>query len=206
METAKTLNPREAKVLEMRDAHFTLEEVGKEIGVTRERVRQIEATARGRIEQGFQLPIKEKEEVKPKVELISYSMKMVIPTGNYANIQPEIVVRAGTVEEAHDYIAPHFNKLWKEYYLVSERRPEPVKPSGVPIVSPETTPGTNPMPPASSVAFTKASQAIASCLSAEALEIISKQVIVSTKLTAEDKLALAEPIAVKMKELNANKQ
>ena len=86
---------------------------------------------------------------KPKVELISYSMKMVIPTGNYANIQPEIVVKAGTVEEAHDYIAPHFNKLWKEYYLCNERRPEPVKPSGVPIVSPETTPGTNPMPPAS---------------------------------------------------------
>ena len=143
----------------------------------------------------------EKKMKKPKVKLISYSMKMVIPTGNYANIQPEIVVRAGTVEEAHDYIAPHFNKLWKEYYMCSERRPEPVKPSGVPIVSPETTPGTNPMPPASSVAFTKASQAIASCLSLEALEIIRKQVLVSTKLTEEDKIVLAEPIAVKLKEL-----
>jgi hypothetical protein len=132
-------------------------------------------------------------EQNPKVELISYSMKMVIPTGNYANIQPEIVVKAGTVEDAHNYIAPHMNKLWKEYYLISERRPE-VKPVAPTPVTPE--------PPASSVAFTKASQAVASCLSAEALEIISKQVLVSTKLTAEDKLALAEPIANKFKELN----
>jgi hypothetical protein len=207
MKSAKILNPKEAKVLEMRDAKFTLEEVGKEIGVTRERVRQIEATARGRIEQGFELPIKEKEDVKPKVELISYSMKMVIPTGNYANIQPEIVVRAGTVEEAHDYIAPHFNKLWKEYYLCSERRPEPAKTmTDQAIVDKlnemKVTPEQIMATPVSSVAFTKASQAIASCLSAEALEIISKQVLVSTKLTAEDKLALAEPIAVKFKELN----
>jgi hypothetical protein len=128
----------------------------------------------------------------PKVELISYSMKMVIPTGNYANIQPEIIVKAGTVEEAHDYIAPHFNKLWKEYYLCSERRPEPVKPS------PETTP----QPPASSVAFTKASQAITSCLSLEALDIISKQIGASVKLTEEDKNKLVNPLAIKFAELN----
>lgn len=137
----------------------------------------------------------EKKMKKPKVELVSYSMKMVIPTGNYANIQPEIVVRAGTVEEAHDYIAPHFNKLWKEYYLVGERRPEPVKPSGVPIVSPETTPGTNPMPPASSVAFTKASQAIASCLSHRAMDVLKNQVAISPRLTPEDKEKL-QPLIV----------
>jgi hypothetical protein len=138
----------------------------------------------------------------PKVELISYSMKMVIPTGNYANIQPEIIVKAGTVEEAHDYIAPHFNKLWKEYYLVSERRPEPVKPSGVPIVSPATTPGTNPMPPASSVAFTKASQAIASCLSIDALDIIAHQINKSIKLVEDDKFKLIPMLADKRDELN----
>ena len=142
-------------------------------------------------------PEKKVKVVKPKVELISYSMKMVIPTGNYANIQPEIVVRAGTVEEAHDYIAPHFNKLWKEYYLVSERRPE-VKP--VAPVAP--APVVNQMPPASSVAFTKASQAIASCLSVEALDIIAKQVGVSVKLTDEDKMKLVPMLSAKEKELN----
>jgi hypothetical protein len=140
--------------------------------------------------------IKEKKSLaKPvatetKVELISYSMKMTIPTGQYANIIPEIVVKAGTIEQAHDYIAPHFNKLWKEYYLVSERRPEPVKPTGVPIVSPETTPA-----PASSVAFTKASQAITSCLSHKAMEMLKNQIAISTKLTPEDKEKL-QPLIV----------
>lgn len=127
-----------------------------------------------------------------KVELISYSMKMVIPTGAYANIQPEIVVKAGTVEDAHDYIAPHMNKLWKEYFMISERRPEPVK-------APEVT---NQMPPASSVAFTKASQAITSCLSLEALDIISKQIGASVKLTALDKEVLVKQVATKFMELN----
>ena len=127
-----------------------------------------------------------------KVEMVSYSIKMVIPTDAYANIQPEIVVKAGTVEEAHDYIAPHLNKLWKEYFMCSEKRPEPAK-------APETT---NQMPPASSVAFTKASQAITSCLSLEALELISKQIGASTKLTPADKEVLVKQVVTKFMELN----
>ena len=123
------------------------------------------------------------KEKKSTVKLVSYSMKMVIPTGNYANIQPEIIVKAGSVEEAHNYIAPHFNKLWKEYYLVEERRPDPIVP--VNKVAPEA--------PMSSVAFIKANQAINSCTSLEAMEIIKNQVAISTKLTNEDKEKL-QPI------------
>ena len=49
-EVLDTLNPRERKVLELRfgikdGRSRTLEEVGKEFGVTRERIRQIEAKA-----------------------------------------------------------------------------------------------------------------------------------------------------------------
>ena len=60
-------------------------------------------------------------------EMVSYGMKMTIPTGQYANIQPEIVVKAGSPEEAHKYIAPHMNKLWKEYFMISERKTDVAK-------------------------------------------------------------------------------
>ena len=44
------LTPREEKVIRMRfgigeTEHYTLEEIGKDMGVTRERIRQIEAKA-----------------------------------------------------------------------------------------------------------------------------------------------------------------
>jgi hypothetical protein len=138
-------------------------------------------------------------------------MKMVIPTGQYANIQPEIIVKAGTVEQAHDFIAPHMNKLWKEYYMISERRPEvkPVVTQYPPVQANPTSHATNATPtmsetasPASSVAFTKASQAIASCLSLEALEIISIQIDKSVKLTPEDKFNLRVSVEDKRIELN----
>ena len=54
-EAVKTLSPREQKILEMRfgladGVTHTLEEVGKEFGVTRERIRQIEAKALEKIQ------------------------------------------------------------------------------------------------------------------------------------------------------------
>ncbi len=143
---------------------------------------------------------------KVAIELVSYSIKMVIPTGAYANIQPEIIVKAGTAEEAHEFIAPHMNKLWKEYYLINERRPEPAKP--VVQASPVTPapvvvkPVTEQPSPVSSVAFNKASQAIASCLSVEALDLIRKQIIASVKLTDNDKEILKVDTLTKAKELN----
>jgi len=152
---------------------------------------------------------KAKKETKPKapiVELVSYSIKMTIPTGQYANVQPEIIVKAGNVKDAHDYIAPHMNKLWKEYYLINERRPEihieapapvvEVKPvvenKPDPAVRPDIVSETQPVvevPPSpdSSVAFKKATQAINSCLSVDAYNLIVDQLGISTKLTKEDK-------------------
>lgn len=55
-EVIKDLNPREQKILEMRfglldGVSHTLEEVGKEFDVTRERIRQIEAKALEKIQQ-----------------------------------------------------------------------------------------------------------------------------------------------------------
>lgn len=155
-------------------------------------------------------PAAKKATPKPTVELVSYSIKMVIPTGAYANIQPEIIVKSKSIEDAHNYIAPHMNKLWKEYFMINERRPEPVKASAfasnttpmtaeqlvevtgghiiggeVPVNVPSNVPG-----PDSSVALLKATQAIESCLSLDALELIESQVIKSVKLSHEDKEAL----------------
>lgn len=52
----ETLSPREQKILEMRfglndGVAHTLEEVGQEFGVTRERIRQIESKALEKIQQ-----------------------------------------------------------------------------------------------------------------------------------------------------------
>ena len=140
-------------------------------------------------------------------EMVSYSMRMVIPTGDYANIQPEIIVKAGTMDEAHAYIAPHMNKLWKEYFNISKRKVEPEvkKPTPAPtkIVTPVRPTPINPeeTSPVSDVALTKATQAIQSCLSLEALELIIQQVKVSVKLTEENKISLAGVIMEKENEL-----
>jgi len=177
---------------------------------------------------------------KAKVTLVSYAIKMTIPTGQYANIQPEIVVKTTNVEDAHDYIAPHMNKLWKEYYLCNERRPEvkpkPAPPAPAPVITPVApvapvapapaiTPATAPavdntarivgaltepvaapavavQAPPSSVAYTKANQAIESCLSVDALKLISDQVVISTKLTEEDKELLLPLMEAKYKILD----
>ena len=149
---------------------------------------------------------KKKVVAKSKVEMVSYSIEMTIPTGAYANIKPSIVVKGGSIDEAHSFIAPHMNKLWKEYFMVNERRPEPPKTQPIGGDTDNTTYPTQAQidtlvktfdgkvidkvpaqPPESSVAFIKASQAIDSCLSLEALDLIQTQVIKSVKLTHEDK-------------------
>lgn len=150
-----------------------------------------------------------------EVEMISYSIKMTIPTGQYANIQPEIVVKAGNPEEAHKYIAPHMNKLWKEYLMISERKKEVVeepKPAQPKKTEPTTGDDVKNQPtttaessPISDTALVKATQAIQSCMSSDALDLIIKQIGVSTKLTQEHKDSLLPLVEAKSKELNGGK-
>jgi len=166
--------------------------------------------------------VAKKEVAKKEVEMISYSIRMTIPTGQYANIIPEIVVKAQNPEEAHAYITPHMNKLWKEYFMIAERKKEIVKPIEettvpfvpLPVDNPPVavdgktynqtgykTPPVTPSPIAD-VAIVKATQAIQSCLSTEALDLIIKQIGLSTKLTVENKDSLLEVIEEKSKQLN----
>ena len=61
-EVLKILNPREQKIITMRfglddGVAHTLEEVGQEFGVTRERIRQIEAKALEKIDQSEHMAV-----------------------------------------------------------------------------------------------------------------------------------------------------
>jgi len=71
------------------------------------------------------------------------------------------------------------NKLWKEYFMIGERRISDMVPTS-------SIKKTEPAP-ISSVAFTKASQAIASCLGEDFLNLIENQIKKSVKLTDGDK-------------------
>lgn len=153
------------------------------------------------------------------VKMVSYSIKMVIPTGAYANIQPEIIVKASNPEDALNYISPHMNRMWKEYFMVNERREEVTPTVGtcpvasistIPVIPVTPTTPTTPVtpiveaPPTSNVAVIKATQAIESCMSLEALDLIKNQVELSVKLVKEEKPKLRGMISEKFNELNAD--
>lgn len=161
------------------------------------------------------------KEVKPKVKLISYSVKMVIPTGAYANVQPEITVKAASVEEADKFITPHMARLWREYYMVNERPQAPVVKAQVPQYTPiqqpsvvasstsnvvQTIPvGSVPLNnPVEAVALNKATQAIEGCKTQEALDMISAQIKKSVRLSDPEKDKLYVVLINKQKEINGN--
>jgi len=60
----------------------------------------------------------------PTVTLMNYTIKAVIPTGPYANVQPEITVQAPSLDEAKDYVLPHIDALFEKYLNLSDR-PKP---------------------------------------------------------------------------------
>lgn len=49
------------------------------------------------------------------INLKQFSVKATIPTGAYANIQPEITVEAETMEQASDYAMPFIQKMFNDY-------------------------------------------------------------------------------------------
>lgn len=155
-----------------------------------------------------------KKEKVDKVELVSYSIKMTIPTAAYANIQPEIIVKAKTIEQAHDYIAPHMNKLWREYYMISER-PVTSTQSERAVSQTQTERAVTQsskipteievktvQPPVEAVAFVKATNALSACVSSDALDLIIAQIRKSVKLSDPEKDKLLVIAVNKQKELN----
>ena len=76
---------------------------------------------------------------KPKFKLISYTLKAVIPVGQYANIQPEVTVQASSIEAAERAVMPYIETLFAKYRDGGVKPIEPVAP-----VTSKFTPPTQP--------------------------------------------------------------
>lgn len=147
-------------------------------------------------------------ELKPI--LMNYTIKAVIPTGPFGNIQPEITVFAHTLEAAEQFVLPHVDKLFVKYFNAylngipetksMQKQPESMqKPVNL---NPTTNTGPTPAPMKTNACIT-AEQAIAGCTSLEALTLVKSRIKNSVKLTAEEKVFLAFALNTKNDELYA---
>ncbi len=175
----------------------------------------------------------------PSFKLISYTLKAVIPTGQYANIQPEITVQAKSIEAAERAVMPYIETLFAKYrdggvkpVEAAPVRPvapapapktitvpaESIQPAPMPAQKPQpsiTIPVGNTVPASNAVAapaivltvpFNRAKGAIDSCMSLEALKLVSDQVEKSTKLIDTEKAELRKIAAAKLETLNGPKK
>ncbi len=151
----------------------------------------------------------------PKFKLISYTLKAVIPVGQYANIQPEITVEAVSIEAAERAVMPYIESLFAKYRDggIKPIEPTPVQPVipkkqepvPMPAQKPEkqaTPVSTTPVAPVIplTVPFNRAKSAIESCMSKEALKLVSDQIEKSTKLIDSEKVELRKMIVAKIQQ------
>lgn len=98
----------------------------------------------------------------------SFTIKATIPTGAYANIQPEIVVNDVTFDDIENIIMPKIDEMFVKYHNFCDN----IK--NIPVV---------PTTPAESVAFITAKNALTSAKSPEAKLAVQQQISMSKKLT-----------------------
>jgi len=166
------------------------------------RTKKLKPTLEGDVEN-------EKAKYEPKVMLFNYTIKAVIPTGPFANIQPEISVCAETLEDAEKFVIPHIDKLFVKYFnaylngipdmaTVQAKKGtyDEVKPTQKPPEPTQKEPNL-----LKTDACIKAEQAINGCTSLEALTLVKSRIENSVKLTAEEKVVLAFTLNTKNDEL-----
>ena len=61
------------------------------------------------MKKSYQLSLKSMSKLK------EFTIKATIPTGSYANIQPEIKVEAATMQEAEEFAMPHIKQMFEQY-------------------------------------------------------------------------------------------
>lgn len=152
---------------------------------------------------------------KPKkstAKFVSFSVRAVIPTQSYGNVQPEITVSAATYEEARDFALPHIEALYKHYaevkpgflgrievkeVVVGPLVETPAAPQAVDVPAPVATDPVQPQATSQAMPegpkpepVIKAEKAIANCASEAAAVVIQGQIEKSEKIPAEYKPAL----------------
>lgn len=165
----------------------------------------------------------------PKFKLVSYTIKAIIPTGMYANIQPEVTVEAESMEVAERAVMGHIEALFAKYRVDGPQAPQtprPVAPSTPAPVVPKTeakvetpkapeapkapvTPASAPEAPVAPEApaivmsepFKRAKGAIESCMSHDALKLVSDQIEKSVKLIDTEKVELKKMVTVKFNDI-----
>ncbi len=148
----------------------------------------------------------------PKFKLISYTIKATIPTGQYANIQPEVTVQAESIEAAERAVMPYIETLFARY---RDGGVKPVEPTQVrpvnPVLPPQHTSNdkVNVVTPTPAIVltvpFTRAKTALESCTSIEAYNLVLNQIRISTKLIDSEKADLEKLAEIKLVSLNGNK-
>lgn len=98
----------------------------------------------------------------------SFTIKATIPTGAYANIQPEIVVNDVTFDDIEKIIMPKIDEMFVKYHNFCDN----IK--NIPVA---------PSTPTESVGFITAKNALTSAKSPEAKLAVQQQISMSKKLT-----------------------
>ncbi len=156
--------------------------------------------------------------IEHKVQLVTFSIKATIPTQQYGNMMPEIVVTAPTIEMARDTVMPIIEDLYQNYaetplngriptfyktkasVTVVEKKVEPEvvgsnKPTE-PVVSKSSE--DRPAGPAvKTPAYIKAENAIAGAVGKDSIDLVHEKIKASVKLTDEEKSFLYDLIVIK---------
>lgn len=123
-------------------------------------------------------------------KLVTFTLKAVIPTGSYANIQPEFTVEAKTIEEARAVVEPHIEDMYRKYLNYSERMNQIQHSVALtPVVEAKLVPESS--NDIVSEAFTFAENALKDAATEQAFTLIQNRIKVSTKLTDQEKQTLS---------------
>lgn len=157
---------------------------------------------------------------KSSVSLVSFEVTAVIPTQQYGNIQPKIVVSAKTIEEARDTVMPVIVDMYRMYAeeplngktprivgkiteVTKVITPEVVTTEDdVEVVIPTQPQVEQPVVVEKPEPVKKAEKAIENCLSLDALKMIEDQIKNSVKIAEDNKPSLYALLLKKRVELD----